>query len=337
MKIIDQGVVFDAASAPLSERCSAFTSLLRLHDGTLLCSFNTGPAKISPQDKLILMKSEDDGRTWRRLFDGFETSFEGVPGSLSAGYLCEAEPGRLLVSLQWVDRTDPTLPLSNPETAGVLPMKYLLAESRDGGASWSAPRQIDLAPHPGSNPTDGIRRLTNGQLLMPFESWKDWADVEGEQWAYVKLSADEGATWGASFPLAHDPQGRHYYWDNHVTVLGDTGELLAAFWTHDAQAGKDAAIHLAWGEPDGQRWSAPVSTGIEGQVAEPVSLGGDRLMLVYVHRPDPRALEVMRVLAGFTGPRGAKGSGKQTEDISLKSLAWDKAASSIDASREMVT
>lgn len=293
MQIIEQHVVFDAAQAVASERCSAFTSLLRQADGSLLCSFKTGPRKLSPDDRLILMKSTDDGRTWARQYDGFDTTHDGTPGSLMAGHLCERVPGQLMISMAWVDRTDPTRPLSNPETSGVLPMRYLLAESTDGGASWAPPRRVSLAPHPGANPTDRIVRLTNGQLLLPYESWKEWDDVEGEQSANVKLSVDEGRTWGDPITMASHPEGRLYYWDNHVTVLRDSGRLLAAFWTHDAKAGRDTTIHLAWGEPDGKRWSTPHATPVAGQVTEPVHLGGERLMLVYVHRHDPPSIRAV--------------------------------------------
>lgn len=293
MKIIDRGLVFDASAAPGHERCSAFTSLIRLADGKLICGFKCGPEKMCATDRMVLMRSADDGRTWSRQFDGFDTTFDGTPGSYSGGYICEAEPGRLLISLHWIDRSDPALPLSNPETAGVLPMKYLLAESRDAGRSWSAPREVSLAPHPGTNPTGAIVRLHNGQLMLSYESWKEWDAVEGKQSANVKLSADGGATWGEPVTMASDPTQQFYYWDNRVTVQPGTGRPLAALWTHEAPRGIDAPIHLVRGEPDGKRWSVPQPTPIRGQVAAPLFLDEHRLLLVYVHRHDPPSMRAV--------------------------------------------
>lgn len=293
MQVIDRGIVFDASTATPDEKCSAFTSLMRMDNGTLLCSFNTGPQKISPQDNLILMRSADGGKTWHRLFDGFNTTFNGTPGSFTAGYLFEREPGKLLISLHWVDRTDPTRPLSNPQTSGVLPMKYLISESNDAGATWSPPREVSLSPHPGTNPTTEILRLQNNDLLLAYESWKEWGDVTGNQSANVKLSSDDGATWGPYITMASDPQGRDYYWDNHLTLDENTGRVLGAFWTHDSSQGKDVPIHLVWGSPDGKEWTSPQNTGIEGQVTSPVVLPSGQILLAYVHRHNPPSIRAI--------------------------------------------
>ena len=293
MKVIQRGTVFDATNALPHERCCAFTSLVRLADGTLLCSFKSGPSKLGYQDRLLLMRTLDEGAHWERLYDGFDTTFEGTPGSLTGGYLFEAEPGRLLISLQWVDRTDPTLPLSNPQTSGVLPMKYLLAESHDSGRSWSQPREVSLAPHPGANPAGAVIRLQDGRLLLPYESWREWDEVEGDQTANVKFSSDEGNSWSDPITMATDPAGHFYFWDNHLTKHPSTHEILVAFWTHDAKQGVDAPMSLSWGEPDGSRWSDPKSTSIQGQVVDPLFLDEDRLLLTYVHRHDPPSIRAI--------------------------------------------
>lgn len=293
MKVLDHGLVFDASVAPAHERCCAFTSLLHLANGALICGFKSGPDKLSPADRLILMRSDDGGKAWRRLYDGFDTTFNGTPGSFSAGYPMELEPNRLLLTLHWVDRTDPARPLSNPETSGVLPMKYLLAGSGDGGRSWSPLREVSLWPHPGANPTGEIIRLSNGQLMLAYESWKDWDDVEGDQSANVKLSNDEGMTWSDPITMANDRTGRLYFWDNHLARQPETGRLLAAFWSHNAERGVDAPIHLAWGDPDGRQWEAPQPIPIEGQVTAPLFLDRDRLLLFYVHRHDPPSIRAV--------------------------------------------
>lgn len=293
MRILERGTVFEATSTSPHERCCAFTSVIRLSNGTLLCSFKSGPNKLSPQDHIILMQSNDDGRKWERLYDEFDTTFAGVAGSYSGGYLFEANPERLLISLHWVDRSDPTKPLSNPVTSGVLPMKYLLSESYDQGHTWTQPIEVCLAPHPGSNPTCEMLRLDDNSLLLAYESWKEWDEVEGDQSANVKTSSDEGATWSESITMATDPAKQLYYWDNHLTQQPETGKLLAAFWTHDTTLGLDAPISLAWGEPEGTQWSAPFSTSIDGQVVSPVFLEDGRLMLVYVHRHDPPSIRAI--------------------------------------------
>ena len=62
------------------------------------------------------------------------------------------------------------------------------------------------------------------------------------------------------------------------------------FWTHDRNAASDLDNHIAWGSPDGATWSIPVPTGLPGQHCQPIAVGGERLVAVYVHRQDPPSL-----------------------------------------------
>lgn len=293
MNTVDCGLVFDSASAASYERCNAFTSLICLSDGSLICGFKSGPEKLCPTDRMILMKSDDQGKNWRRLFDGFDTEFNGVPGSFSGGYLVEIEPGRLLISLHWIDRSNPSLPLSNPVTSGVLPMKYLISESVDTGRLWTPLREVGLSPHPGASPTGAIHQLGNGQLMLAYESWKEWDAVDGDQSANVKLSDDGGSTWGEPITIASDLTKRLYYWDNRIIRQPNTNRLLAAYWTHDSGRGVDMPIHLGWGSADGKCWGRPRETAIHGQVAAPLFLDEDHLLLVYVHRHDPPSIRAV--------------------------------------------
>ena len=57
MKILDQGIVYDAASAPVHRRFCAFTNVTILSDGRILVAFHAGSAKESP-DENVLMRLE---------------------------------------------------------------------------------------------------------------------------------------------------------------------------------------------------------------------------------------------------------------------------------------
>jgi len=293
MKIIDRGLVFDAEAARANIRCAAFPRPTRLHDGALLCCFNVGPQKLSPEDHLRIMRSTDDGQTWHLLFEDFPTSYNGTPGSLCSGYIFEREPGKLFCSQLWVDRTDPDKPLANPETTGVLPMKCLLSASSDSGRTWSAPMALDTSPCPGSSSTDAIVRLNNGHLLAPFENWREWDETEGTQKANALISKDGGKAWSKPITMASEPEQRLMFWDNRIAKDPDTGELVVMYWTYDQNAGKDVNIHINFGEPDGRMWSVPHDTGIEGQIAAPLPLGNGKLLCAYVHRNDPPSIRVV--------------------------------------------
>jgi hypothetical protein len=131
-------------------------------------------------------------------------------------------------------------------------------------------------------------------LALPYERWKEYDDPEpGTHSANLKLSFDQGQTWNRVHVVASDPTGRHFYWDQRIASHLDTGLLVAMFWTHDREDGRDLDNHIAWGSPDGGTWSAPRPTGLPGQHCEPVALGGERLLTLYVHRRNPPSLRAV--------------------------------------------
>jgi BNR repeat-like domain len=290
----DRGVVFDANAAPANCRSCAFTSTTRLTDGSLLVAFRIATGRDAPDGRLRIMRSRDDGRTWETLHEGLTASVDGIEGNLYSGYFTELAPGHLVGAFVWVDRSDPALSFVNPVTAGVLPMRNLVAESFDGGVSWSPFRLVDLAPHPGASCTGPIIRLPDGALGLPYERWKEYDDPgPGTHAAHLVYSRDNGRTWGARSTVATDPTTRLFFWDQRIAVHPETGQLVAMFWTHDRAAGRDLDNHLAWGCVEGTTWSAPTPTGLPGQHCEPIAAGGDRLVALYVHRQDPPSLRAV--------------------------------------------
>lgn len=293
MKIIDRGLIYDASKAVAKEKFACFTWLRVLSDKSILCCFKIGPEKLSPDDNIIVMRSSDGGKTWQSCFCGFSTTFNNTLGSLTTGYISECLPNKLLISCLWVDRTNPELPIAHPVTTGLLPTKYLIAESEDSGSHWSPFRQIDLKPHKGIGPTGRIIRLSNGRLALPYESWKDWDDTEGTQSANLRISDNEGKTWSEPVTIASDPFQKMYFWDNRLAMNPNNGQLVAMFWTYDSSTNKDLDIHIAWAEPDAQKWTHPKTTGISGQIAAPLAMGEKRLFTAYVHRNYPPSIRVI--------------------------------------------
>ena len=70
MKILDQGIVYDAASAPVHRRFCAFTNVTILSDGRILVAFHAGSGKEAPDENVLMRLSADGGRTWEAVCDG---------------------------------------------------------------------------------------------------------------------------------------------------------------------------------------------------------------------------------------------------------------------------
>lgn len=294
MKVESEGVIFDGATAPENSRSCAFTSLTRLANGDLLVAFRNATGRDAPDGRFCIMRSRDEGANWETLHSGMTAQVDGVEGNLYAGYFTELAPDRLLGVFVWVDRSDPTLSFVNPETAGVLPMRNLLAESADGGETWGPFRLVDLGPETGCSCTGPIFELPHGELALPYESWKEYDDPSpGHHVAWLRISRDGGLTWPEQVAVAGAGEQEIFYWDQRIATHPQTGDLVALFWTHDRTREVDIENHIAWGSPDGRTWSEPVAVGWRGQHCQPLPLGGDRLAALYVHRHDPPSLRAV--------------------------------------------
>ena len=82
MHIAARGLIFDATDAAENEAVAYVTSLVPLASGTFLCGWQSGPGKHTPTNTIRLARSTDGAQNWDRLPFEFETSFEGIPGSV---------------------------------------------------------------------------------------------------------------------------------------------------------------------------------------------------------------------------------------------------------------
>jgi hypothetical protein len=183
-----------------------------------------------------------------------------------------------------------------------------------------------------------VLRLADGMWAQPYEHWKAYDDpAPARPAALLRLSSDGGRTWPAFAVVAADPAGARYYWDQRLAVHRERGDLVAMFWTHDPAAGRDIENHIAWGSPDGRRWSSPAPTGLPGQHCQPIAVGGDRLAAVYPHRADPPGIRAvlsedfgrtweraseLSVYRSAAGREAGSGGSRSEADLWADMVAW---------------
>lgn len=290
MRLVDSGVICDGQAIPDHRRNCAFTTINKLHDGTILVSGRWGSLRDSVDGHACIWATADLGRTWELRYDGFgKGSWGGAPGEVKGLTSTELAPGKLTATALWVDRSDPDLPFIHPETQGLLPMRIMHVDSDDGGFTWSMPRRMDTSPHLAASPcSHAIIRLPGGVLAQPYEQWKEYDDPStGRPTARLRFSRDGGRTWPEFVTVARHPDNALAYWDQRLAIHSGDGRLVATFWTHDINAGVDIDIHVAFGSPEGRSWTVPRPTDLPGQHCQPLSVGGDRLLAVYPRRRDP--------------------------------------------------
>jgi hypothetical protein len=158
-----------------------------------------------------LSVSEDDGATWTPLAPVGNWGGIVVMSALTSVH---GEPGHYLGWFHDDDR------FRHQDSHQQKPIVFHLdqVESRDGGLTWSDPREI-FASSEVKLCEPGVIRSPDGRqlaLLLREES--------REQPSHGMFSDDEGRTWGAPRPLASTLTG-----DRHTARYGPDGRLFVAF------------------------------------------------------------------------------------------------------------
>ncbi|MDP6154382.1 MAG: sialidase family protein [Phycisphaeraceae bacterium] len=287
MHIADTGLV--SRCVPGTDRANlTFPAVVRLSDATLIATWRSGSTKDGDDEVIEVSRSSDGAKTWSEPEHPFSRpAISGIGGTIKLCYLTELRPGRLIAAALWVDRE--TYPdatrLFNPDTMGCLPMAIVLADSHDGGASWSPWREVptpeDLGPPSLTNP---VMQLPDDTLVMSIESNKHYTDAS--RW-YQKVvmfhSTDDGRTWGEPVIAGFDPTGRIFNWDQRAAVAPD-GRVGTFLWTYNADTETYLNIHRRISADGGRTWSKARDLGITDQAAHPAVLPDGRTVLAWVDR-----------------------------------------------------
>ena len=253
-------------------------------DGEILATYRVGAASDSDRGNAEIRRSTSGGRTWGPPETPWQTSFGGRRGTIYAPTLTVLRGEHLLACILWVDReAHPGSPIFNPETEGCLPMKILLADSRDRGRTWTPWREVEMPVDVGPpSLTSPIRRLPSGRLLLSIESNKEYFDsTRWFQRVVYLYSSDEGVTWTPPVTVCQDPTGRIRNWDQRVDIATD-GRLVSYTWTYDSDLVVYEDIHRRTSMDEGLTWTEPVPIGMTDQAGHPAMLPDGRVVLPWV-------------------------------------------------------
>ena len=335
MKIIGEGTIFQSKSGSCRQSL-CFPGISVLPSGRWLCSCRAAPAKKDPAGQHVIISwSDDEGVSWSRPVAPFKPPVvEGKPGLFRSLFTTPLGGRKVLGALVWVDHSDPKLDFFNEKTEGLLDTRIFTAISSDGGQTWSKPRLMDTYPLRKPLPLTGpILVTSDGRWACQFEVNKHYHDTR--PWRHASMlvfSHDRGRTWNEFIVVANDQANRMFYWDQRPAYVAKN-RLLDVFWTFDNKKAVYLNIHARESLDNGRTWSAMWDTGVPGQPAAPVPLGGRKIAMVYMDRTGaPTVKARLSIDGGRTWPAKtemvlfAPPAPSQTRSKSTMQDAWSEMA-----------
>jgi sialidase-1 len=267
-------------------------TIARRKNGELLVVWSGGrEAHVCPFGRVELMRSQDDGKTWRWP----QVLLDGPIDERDAGVL-ETAKGSILVttftSLAYqalLDKAEQVKP-GQPGAWEELKLREwravhhrISAEQRqaevgtwmirstDGGVTWSARYAV-----PVNSPHGPIQLKDGRQLYCGVELWKP------ERRVGACHSKDDGVTWEwlGTIPTRDGDNHRQYHELHAVETSG--GRLIAHIRNHN-QANQQEILQTE-SDDGGTTWSRPHPIGVMGFPSHLLRLKDGRLLMSYGHR-----------------------------------------------------
>ena len=284
-------------------------SLVQLANGELLLGFNEERGPIhADSGQSCLIKSGDGGRTWdpaskRVVWPCTEHggNWDCAFGQLRDGtILMHTRVCSFIDSTGAGGRDDPQALRSPALRAERLKRQtgYALLTSRDNGATWSDPVEVNTFPITsaslgryacGNSGAGHVIELPDGVVLMPLcgtISNHDTTGPVGETGRSFLLRSDDGGDhWEHWSTIAYDPAHIIHFHEPGVTRLHD-GRLIVLLRV-SRRPGRYDNLWFACSEDDGASWSRPRRTSIWGYPADVTQLRDGRVLAVYGYRRPP--------------------------------------------------
>jgi len=288
LRIADQGMISHVES-----RGAYMPWLTPLPDGSFIGSQHVGQQLGSDDNHIVVLRSTD-GLSWT------EQGSIHAGGTPTDGWAYRApqisvvgDTTQLVMTCTRFETGDGKL--FDPDSEALARPQMCLFWSDDGGVSWTPPQivPVDLDPARYTwNSAGQLVQLLPDRWIWPLETWKP-EGFEGppDQRAWQIVSKDQGQTWTDLSVVADDPSGKILYWDQMNCQLAD-GRLYTLLWTHLYGTSQDICNHQVYSEDQGNTWTAPILTNLQGQVCTPIPLPDGRVAAIYNHRHEPQGVHV---------------------------------------------
>ncbi|MCH2211877.1 MAG: glycoside hydrolase [Fuerstiella sp.] len=262
------------ASGIIDDRDSAFPMTVQLGNDELLCSFSVGSgALVTGQTECA--RSADGGNNWTPA--GVVLEKDHAQGRANFLKLTtNAKATTIYAYGAWIeDCVD--------HQFGQRPTTAVLCRSNDQGRSWSPAVDVLFPMDCPLEVSHGLLVLQSGRLLAPAAALSG-KDTLGER-VYLAVSDDDGQTWQytIAFEDAVGLNGRRGFFEHKFVELAPD-VVMGVCWTVTLGDYVDQQNTYVISRDGGRTFGPMTSTKIQGQTMTPISLGDDRLLVLYNKR-----------------------------------------------------
>ena len=268
------------SSGRIDERESAFPQAVQLPNGDILCSFNVGGGAHTTGGS-DWARSLDKGETWT--VEGTILPKEGT--ATNALKLSISSNGRTIYAY------GPRNHRREGQRFGEGHNEPILCKSEDNGKTWSKPVVVSL-PGDRFEISHGVLPLHSGRILAPAATLESEKTL-GKQ-VLLGISDNNGDTWEKPSVAFEDSNGVHGYFEQKFEEIRP-GLIIGTCWTHIMEGVVDVEDHFVLSRDNGLTWSEPKSTGVMGQTMTTLSLGKDRLLVMYNRRYGQQGIVMLLV------------------------------------------
>ena len=253
-------------------------------DGEILATYDLGQGAESMDYGRYKSWSTDGGRTWTEPASMFVDSVQPTSHSPRPTLLRD---GTLVAMGPRVYRNDPEEGFINRTNFGFAPMDLILLRSTDRGHTWTEPEVVEppLAG-PAFEACHSPVELTDGRLVYPTALWRGWdGEAPDGMKAVALISNDGGLTWPDYVDLMDDYANGIVFFENSLVQLEDDRILVVA-WVFHEESGISRPNMFIISDPS-LNFAPPKPTGLKGETAKVIPLGGDRLLCAYRNAEEP--------------------------------------------------
>jgi len=285
MRVIHSNPIYENPLPQLRSRQSAFPFICERPDGSLIASHTISEAFESVDLTSHTSVSTDGGKTWSKPKLMFDKSKDARPTS-DCCKITLLPDGRLIALGYAYYRDDPELALANAETGGLLDDFVFYSISEDNGETWGPMIEIPCAWGPHVEASAPLYVLADGSWGTPITGFPKWdGTMTSHNCGRFLRTEDQGKTWNDD-AICMDFGERPVTCYEQRTCQLASGTLVTIGWNEDTATGERLNNHFTYSTDGGKTWSAPITTGIQGQASSVCAIGGERLLALHAVRRD---------------------------------------------------